>query len=74
MRKKATIENFEVVLEVEDNGGYHIYAPSLKGCHSFGNTREEALKNITEAIALWIESARQLGIPIPERDRVEVKA
>jgi predicted RNase H-like HicB family nuclease len=73
MVKKATVESFEVVLEPEEDGGYHVYTPSLKGCHSYGLTREEALKNISEAIALWLESARDLGIPIPERDTVKVK-
>ncbi len=63
MEKKATVESFEVVLELEADGGYHIYTPSLKGCHSYGSTREEALKNIAEAITLWLESARELGIP-----------
>jgi len=62
MAKKATIYNFEVVLEAEEEGGYHVYAPSLKGCHSYGATKEEALKNITEAIELWLESAKELGI------------
>ena len=73
MLKKATVESFEIVLESEEGGGYHVYTPSLKGCHSYGSTREEAIKNITEAIALWLESARELGIPIPERDTVTVK-
>ena len=48
MEKKATIENSEVVLEPEEEGGYHIYAPSLKGCHSYGSPKEEALRNIAE--------------------------
>ncbi|MBI4303724.1 MAG: type II toxin-antitoxin system HicB family antitoxin [Chloroflexi bacterium] len=73
MTKKATVQNFEVVLEPEEEGGYHVYAPSLKGCHSYGSTKEEALKNIAEAIALWLESAKELGIVIPERDTVAVK-
>ena len=73
MEKKTTVESFEVVLELEEEGGYHVYTPSLKGCHSYGSSREEALKNIAEAILLWLESARELGIPIPERDTVTVK-
>ena len=73
MKKKTMVERFEVVLEPEEEGGYHVYAPSLKGCHSCGSTKEEALGNIAEAIALWLESARELGIPIPERDIVKVK-
>ncbi|MBM2831860.1 MAG: hypothetical protein HW414_912 [Dehalococcoidia bacterium] len=70
---KSAVESFEVVLESEEEGGYHVYTPSLKGCHSYGATREEALRNIAEAIALWLESARELGIAIPERDSVTVK-
>jgi predicted RNase H-like HicB family nuclease len=73
MVKKTLVQSFEVVLEPESKGGYHIYTPALKGCHSYGSTREEALKNIAEAIELWLESAKELGIPIPERDRVTVK-
>ena len=64
MVKKTTIESFEVVLEPEEDGGYHVYTSSLKGCHSYGSIREEALKNISEAIALWLESARELGIEV----------
>lgn len=73
MAKKATVQSFEVILEPEEEGGYHIYAPALKGCHSCGATKEEALANIAEAITLWLESAKELGISIPERDRVTVK-
>ncbi|MBI2909385.1 MAG: type II toxin-antitoxin system HicB family antitoxin [Chloroflexi bacterium] len=62
MAKTATIYDLEVVLEAEEGGGYHVYAPSLKGCHSYRETREEALKNIAEAIELWLESARELSI------------
>ena len=72
MKKRATVGSFEVVLEPETAGGYHVYAPALKGCHSYGSTRAEALKNIAEAICLWLESARELGITIPERDTVTV--
>jgi predicted RNase H-like HicB family nuclease len=73
VRKKATVESFEVVIEPEEDGSYHIYVPCLKGCHSCGTTKEDALKNIAEAITLWLESARELGIPLPERDTVNVK-
>jgi predicted RNase H-like HicB family nuclease len=73
MPKKTTVQSFEVILELEEEGGYHIYTPALKGCHSFGTTREEALKNIAEAISLWLESAKGLGISIPDRDKVTLK-
>ena len=47
--------NLKVVLEHSDEGGYTVYVPSLPGCISEGNTREEALANIREAIQLYLE-------------------
>jgi predicted RNase H-like HicB family nuclease len=44
-----------VVLEPSDEGGYTVLVPSLPGCISEGDTREEALRNIKEAIALYLE-------------------
>ena len=41
---------FKVVLEPEEDGGYSVHCPALKGCHSQGETVEEALTNIKEAI------------------------
>ena len=46
---------FKVVLEPSDEGGYTVYVPSLAGCISEGETVEEALKNIREAIELYLE-------------------
>ncbi|MBU4223262.1 MAG: type II toxin-antitoxin system HicB family antitoxin [Euryarchaeota archaeon] len=49
----------EIVLEEEDDGTYSVHCPALKGCHSQGETREEALINIQEAIQLYLEVANQ---------------
>lgn len=46
----------KVVLEEQEEGGYTVYAPSLPGCISQGETRKEALKNIKEAIELYLET------------------
>ncbi len=46
---------FKVVLEPSEEGGYTVYVPSLPGCISEGETVEEALKNIQEAIELYLE-------------------
>ncbi len=46
----------KVVLEKQEEGGFTIYAPSLPGCVSQGETKEEALKNIKEAIELYLEA------------------
>ncbi len=45
----------QVVLEPDEEGGYVIYVPSLPGCISEGETVEEALQNIQEAINLYLE-------------------
>lgn len=45
----------QVVLEPSDEAGYTVYVPSLPGCISEGETIEEALKNIQEAIELYLE-------------------
>jgi predicted RNase H-like HicB family nuclease len=45
----------KVVLEASDESGYTVYVPSLPGCVSEGDTEDEALKNIREAIELYLE-------------------
>jgi predicted RNase H-like HicB family nuclease len=43
--------------------------PELPGCIAHGNTQEAALKNIKEAMQLWIDTAQEFGDPIPEPQR-----
>jgi len=45
----------KVVLEKSEEGGYTAFVPSLPGCISEGDTREQALANIKEAIELYLE-------------------
>jgi len=45
----------KVILEPAEEGGYTVYVPSLPGCISEGETEEEALANIKEAIELYLE-------------------
>jgi len=45
----------KVVLEPSDEGGFTVYVPSLPGCISEGDTLEEGLANIREAIDLYLE-------------------
>jgi predicted RNase H-like HicB family nuclease len=70
---REVVQRFEVVYE-PDEDGFHVFVPALKGCHSWGATREEARDNIREAISLWLESARANRLPIPDRETVEVAA
>ena len=67
---------YTVVLEREEDGGYVASVPALPGCVA-GDTRAEALKNIQEAIALYVEDCRDAGDPVPTeagKDSVEVEA
>lgn len=49
----------KVVLEPSDEGGYTAYVPSLPGCISEGDTRDEAMTNILEAIDLYLEPVEE---------------
>ena len=60
--------NLRVILEPSEEGGYTATVPSLPGCVSEGDTRQEALKNIREAIELYLEPAEDDGLyPILEK-------
>jgi antitoxin HicB len=56
-------------LATEDGGGFSALVPDLPGCMSDGDTPEEAVANVQDAIASWIESAHELGRPIPRPSR-----
>ncbi len=46
---------FDVVLEKDDAGWFIASVPALKGCHTQGKTKKEALENVKEAIELYLE-------------------
>jgi antitoxin HicB len=48
-------------LPVEEGGGFVATVPDLPGCMADGGTREEAVRNVEDAIVTWIEEARALG-------------
>jgi predicted RNase H-like HicB family nuclease len=54
---------FKVVLEPSDEGGYTVFVPSLLGCISEGDTLEEAMTNIREAISLYIGGDEAFQVP-----------
>ena len=64
------------VISGDDEQGYLGEVPELPGCLTAGETAAEALTNLTEALAAWLESALKNGIAIPEpaRGRVSVSA
>ena len=52
---------YQVVLEPSDEGGFTVYVPSLRGCVSEGDTEEEAIENIKDAIAAWLDAWDQVA-------------
>lgn len=54
---------FSVVVE-KDEDGYYAYCPELQGCYAQGDTYEEVIKNIEDAIKLHIEDMKEAGEPI----------
>lgn len=63
---------FRVILEPSEEGGYTAIVPSLPGCVSEGNTREEALKNIREAIELYLEPVEDDLSFSPDSEQLEI--
>jgi predicted RNase H-like HicB family nuclease len=62
--------NYTVILEKQAVGGYHVYCPALRGCHSEGETEAEAMRNIREAMEVYIESLVAHNEPIPQEEIV----
>ena len=56
---------YRVLIEQDEDGVYVAEAPSLPGCISQGQTREQAMVNIREAIELYLESLAAHNEPIP---------
>ena len=56
---------FRVLIERDEDGVYVATVPSLPGCLADGPTRAEAVQNVREAVALYIESLEAHGDPIP---------
>jgi len=62
----------QIVLEPSEEGGFTVYVPSLPGCISEGNSKEEALQNIKEAIALYFEPIEDDAFLGPDAQILEI--
>lgn len=62
----------KIVLEPSEEGGFTVFVPSLPGCISEGDTREEALANIREAIELYLEPTEDDHISIDKAEVLEL--
>jgi len=59
---------YTVILEREPDGGFHAYCPALKGCHTQGDSFDEAMINIREAVEAFLESVEAHHDPVPRED------
>lgn len=68
------VRDYSVVLQPNDpEKGYTVTVPALPGCISCGDTLEEALENIKDAVALYIQDCIKHGEPVPEDRDIIVK-
>ena len=68
---------FTVVLEKEHDGSFVVSVPALPGCVSQGDTRAEAMKNVREAVEVYLDDCRESGEPIPSesgREFIDIDA
>ena len=64
---------YSVVVHEADEGGYWVEVPALSGCYSQGETLEETLTNVREAIELYLEALHEDGAPIPKDEDIVFK-
>lgn len=57
---------YEIIIHwSKDDSCFIAEAPELPGCMAHGTTDDEALKNLRDAITLWIDTAKEFGDPVP---------
>ncbi|MTW23252.1 type II toxin-antitoxin system HicB family antitoxin [Allochromatium palmeri] len=62
----------QILLESSEEGGYTVIAPTLPGCISEGDTKEDAIKNIKEAIDLYMEPVEDDILIMPSAEIMEL--
>lgn len=68
---KSRVYRFSVVIE-KDKDGYFAFSPELQGCYSQGDTYEETLENIRDAIRLHVEDRLDGGEEVPQPESVSL--
>lgn len=68
------ILNYTVIFEPAEEGGFIVHVPTLPGCHTQGETLDEAYKMAQDAISGYIETLRDLQEEIPEEKEASIIA
>lgn len=74
VHKKTTIYKFPVIIEKDEGGLYVADCPDLQGCHAQGETIEEAITNIRDAIKLHLKILKEEKQDIPRVEAVSMTA
>lgn len=69
---EAALSGYAVIVERGDDGGYGAWSPDLPGCVAAGDSYDECVRLMREAIPLHIDSLRTHGDPIPRPSAVGV--
>ena len=65
--------SYKIILEPDlEDSGYVVHCPALPGCYSQGDSRREAIQNITEAIEAYVESLRKDNLSVPKSVEPEI--
>ena len=62
---------YRIIIEPDENNTYHAYVPALRGCHTWGESIEEARENIRDAIDVYVQSLIADGEEIPQDKSLE---
>ncbi|GAB6274910.1 MAG: hypothetical protein STSR0004_17750 [Peptococcaceae bacterium] len=66
-----SVYRFSVIVE-KDSHGYFAFCPELQGCYTQGDTYEEVLKNIKDAVHLYVEDGIKNGEEIPQSESISL--
>ncbi|MBE0517439.1 MAG: type II toxin-antitoxin system HicB family antitoxin [Methanophagales archaeon] len=69
--ERGKVYTLPIIVE-KDEKGYFVYCPALQGCYTQGDTYEEALENIKDAVRLHIEDIIESGEEISEASNVSL--
>ncbi len=64
---KPTVHRFHVIIEQDHAGWYLAECPALKSCYAQGNTYEETVKNITDAMTKCLQELKAKRQPVPDQ-------
>lgn len=70
--KNIKFYTYRVIIEPDEKNTFHAFVPVLSGCHTWGETIEEARKNIKDAIHVYLQSLQADGEKIPEDQGIEI--